>query len=94
VATKSKALTITVVNLGAATLTLPTPVIGGTNAADFSLTTAPAKPCGSTLAGGAYCLVGVTFTPSLATTESASVAISVSPDAASPHDVSLTGTGM
>lgn len=92
--TKSKAMTITVVNLGTATLTLPTPVISGTNAADFSLSTALAKPCGSTLAGGAYCLVGVTFKPSVAAPESASIAISASPDAASPHAVSLTGTGM
>lgn len=92
--TKSKAMTITVVNLGAATLTIPMPVISGSNAADFSLTTALAKPCGSTLAGGAYCLVGVTFKPSVAAPESASIAISASPDAASPHAVSLTGTGM
>ena len=92
--TKSKAMTITVVNLGAATLTLPTPVLSGANASDFSLTTAPAKPCGPTLTGGAYCLVGVTFKPSAATTESASIAISATPDVASPHNVGLTGTGM
>lgn len=89
--TKSKALTITVVNLGAATLTLPAPVISGANAGDFSLTTAAAKPCGSTLAGGAYCLVGVTYKPSVAFAESASVAIGASADAASPHNVSLNG---
>jgi hypothetical protein len=92
--TKSKAMTITVVNLGGATLTLPSPVLSGANVADFSLSTALAKPCGSTLAGGAYCLVGVTFKPSTAAAESASIAISATPDAASPHNVGLTGTGM
>ena len=91
---KSKALTVTIANLGAATLTLPTPVISGANAADFSLTASALTPCGATLAGGASCKVGVTFKPSVAAPESASVAISASPDAASPHNVSLTGTGM
>ena len=91
--TKSKALTVTVTNLGAAPLTLPTPVIGGTNASDFSLTAAATTPCGATLAGGASCHVGVTFKPSVADPESASIAIGASPDAASPHSLSLTGTG-
>jgi hypothetical protein len=90
----SKAMTITIVNLGVAALTLPTPMLSGANTADFALTTAAAKPCGATLAGGAYCLVGVTFKPSAAVAESASIAISASPDAASPHHISLTGTGM
>ena len=91
--TKSRALTVLVTNLGGATLTLPTPAISGANAGDFWLTAAAITPCGSTLAGGASCHVGVTFKPSVAAPESASVAISVSPDAASPHAVSLTGTG-
>jgi hypothetical protein len=92
--TKSKALTITIANLGTATLTLPTPVISGANAADFTLTPSALTPCGATLAGGASCKVGVTFKPSVATAESASVAISASPDAASPHSLNLTGTGL
>lgn len=91
---KSKALTVSITNLGAATLTLPTPMISGANAADFSLTTATTTPCGAILAGGASCHVGVTFRPSVAAAESASIAIGDTPDAASPHDVSLTGTGM
>jgi sugar lactone lactonase YvrE len=64
------------------------------NAADFTPATAALNPCGATLAGGASCAVGVTFKPRVAAPESASVAISVSPDAASPHNVALTGTGM
>jgi hypothetical protein len=36
----------------------------------------------------------VTFKPSVATSESASIAIGASPDAASPHNVVLTGTGL
>ncbi len=91
--TKSKTLTITVANLGSATLTLSTPLISGTNAGDFSLTAAAVTKCGATLAGGASCHVGVTFRPSVAAAESASVAIGATPDAASPHNVGLTGTG-
>jgi hypothetical protein len=91
---KSKALTITVTNLGTTTLRLSTPAISGVNATDFLLTTAAITPCGLTLAGGASCHVGVTFKPSVASAfESASVAIGGSPDAASPHNVILTGTG-
>jgi hypothetical protein len=92
--TRSKTLTVSITNLGVATLTLPTPVISGANAGDFSLTTATTTPCGATLAGGAICHVGVTFHPSVAAAESASVAIGDTPDAASPHSVGLTGTGM
>ena len=92
--TKSKALTITVTNLGTVALTLAAPVISGANAADFSLIAAATTPCGVTLAGGSSCHVGVTFRPSVAAAESASIAIGASPDAASPHNVSLTGTGM
>lgn len=52
----------------------------------FKLTSAPAKTCGSTLASGnAYCLIGVTFRPSVAAPESSSIAISNRPDAAGPH---------
>ncbi len=90
---KSKALTVTVTNLGTATLTLPTPMIGGANAADFSLTASALTPCGATLAGGSSCNVGVTFTPSVAAPESASIAISASPDAASPHQLESDGHG-
>jgi hypothetical protein len=92
--TKSKALNVLITNLGASTLTLPTPVISGANAGDFSLTPAAITPCAATLAGGASCHVGVTFHPSVASAESASIAISATPDAASPHSLSLTGTGM
>jgi sugar lactone lactonase YvrE len=92
---KSKALTITVANLGTTTLRLSAPAISGVNATDFSVTTAAITPCGLTLAGGASCHVGVTFKPIVASAfESASVAIGGSPDAASPHNVILTGAGL
>ena len=91
--TKSKALTITVANLGTTTLTLATPIISGANAGDFTLTPSALTPCGATIAGGSSCKVGVTFHPSVATGESAAIAIGASPDSASPHSLSLTGTG-
>jgi len=89
----SKTLTIAVTNLGTQVLTLPTPAISGTNSADFLPATATITPCGATLAGGTTCHVAVTFKPSVASGESGSIAISASPDAASPHNVSMTGTG-
>jgi hypothetical protein len=91
--TKSKTLAVTVANLGEATLTLPVPGIGGTNASDFAVTTGATTPCGATLAGNSSCEVGVTFSPSLVGAEAATLSVSASSDAASPHNLNLTGTG-
>jgi hypothetical protein len=82
--------TVTVTNSGSATLTISESV-GGTNAADF----APAGgTCGATLAGsGAHCTYLFKFTPSIVGSESATLGVSASGDAASPHNVSFGGTG-
>lgn len=86
----SSAKTITLRNTGNAVLTLASSPItlSGTNAADFKQTTT----CGSTLAANASCTIDVTFTASLAGSESATLSIA-SNAAGSPSGVSLAGTG-
>ena len=49
--------------------------------------------CGANLAGGAHCTYLLKFTPSIVGSESATLGVSASGDAASPHNVSLTGSG-
>ncbi len=64
---------------------------GGPNAGDFAVT---GGNCGSTLAGGgASCTYTLKLTPSIDGAESATLGVSAAGDTASPHNVSLTGTG-
>lgn len=82
--------TVTVYNYGGATVSL-SESITGTNASDFAVT---GGTCGAMLAGGsAHCTYTLKFTPSIVGGESATLGVSAAGDAASPHDVSLTGTG-
>jgi hypothetical protein len=82
--------TLTVYNYGGAAVTLSDSVTGP-NASDFM----PAGgTCGTTLAGGgAHCTYLLKFKPSTVGSESATLGVSAVGDAASPHNVSLTGTG-
>jgi hypothetical protein len=81
--------TVTITNNGGAMLTISASV-SGTNAADFM----PAGgTCGATLAGGTHCTYLLKFTPSIVGAESATLGVSAVGDAASPHNVSLSGTG-
>jgi hypothetical protein len=63
VGTVSKAQLSTLTNLGPGALTLGTPSFHGVNPSEFSVTTT----CGASLAVGASCTYGITFTPTLAT---------------------------
>jgi hypothetical protein len=82
--------TVTVYNDGGAAVML-SEVVGGNNPGDFTVT---GGNCGSTLAGsGASCTYTLKFTPSISGAESATFGVSGVGDAASPHNVSLTGTG-
>ena len=82
--------TVTVTNNGAAMLTI-SESITGTNSADFAVT---GGSCGASLAGGgAHCTYLVKFTPSIVGAESATIGVSAVGDLASPHNVSLSGTG-
>jgi hypothetical protein len=81
--------TVTVINDGgAASLS---ELVSGPNSGDFMVT---GGTCGTTLAGaGASCTYTLKFTPSIVGPESATLGVSAAGDAASPHNVMLTGTG-
>jgi subtilase family serine protease len=88
VGTPSSPQTITLTNMGSATINLWQMAILGTNPGDFSTTT----NCGATLATSASCTVNVTFTP--AATGSRTASLLFSDDAgASPQSVALSGAG-
>ena len=63
----------------------------GPNAADFTIS---GGTCTGTLTGNSSCTVAVTFKPTSATTESATLAVAVRQDPTSPHSVNLTRSGM
>ena len=82
--------TVTVYNYGGAAVSL-SESIGGTNPGDFAVT---GGTCSGTLAGGgAHCTYLLKFTPSIVGAESATLGVSAAGDGASPHKVSLGGTG-
>ena len=86
---------VTVTNNTAApiALTLP-PTTTGTNAAAFAGTADGTMPCTASLAGGASCTIGVTFTPSAAAAETAALNIVDGSDGPNhPMLVALSGNG-
>ena len=91
--TPSPSQSVTLTNAGNADLTFGTGAvtITGTNAADFSI---GADTCsGVTVAPNGTCSVSVTFTPSIAGSETATLSfVDNAPD--NPQTVSLSGTGV
>ena len=84
--TTSAPQTLTLTNNGNATLNITSIVSTG----DYGIT---ANACGSTLAAGANCTLGVTFTPTATGTRTGT--IKYTDDATgSPQTISLTGTGI
>jgi hypothetical protein len=83
----SAAQTVTVSNVGNATMAITGIVLGGASPAQFGRTTT----CGATLAAGASCTVSVTFTPNNATARTATLAVNVGAPAVS-GSVALSGT--
>ena len=82
--------TVTVINDGGAAASL-SESITGPNFTDFAVT---GGTCPSSLAGGGKsCTYTVKFTPSIVGAESATLGVSAVGDTASPHNVSLGGTG-
>lgn len=78
------------INSGGASVS-PSKSVTGANFADFAVT---GGTCGATLAGGgASCTYLLKFTPSIVGAESATLGVTAASDAASPHNVTLTGTG-
>ena len=86
--TTSTAQSVTLTNGGNATLSITSVGIAGTNASDFAQT----NTCGSSVAAGGNCTISVTFKPSLASAETASISVADSASG-SPQAVSLSGTG-
>ncbi len=87
--TISQTFTITNTASATMTLTLGTLVIGGTNAADFSITSAPVGP----LAAGASTTFTILFNPSAVGTRSATLSISNNDNETNPYNFSIQGTG-
>lgn len=88
--TTSASQNITLKNNGAATLTITSVVLGGTNAADFAI----ANGCGGSLTTGTSCIVGNTFTPLVAGALSASVTFTTNDPLNPVQSIPLTGTGV
>jgi len=86
VGTTSAAKTVTLTNTGNAPLTISS-IVRNNNV--FNLT----NNCASTLAAGANCTFGVSFTPASAINTASSVTVN-SNAAGSPHTVVLNGTGV
>ncbi|MGO9274505.1 MAG: DUF4038 domain-containing protein [Terriglobia bacterium] len=89
VGSSSTAQTVTVKNQGSATVHLWQIALGSANRGDYLLN----NSCGSSLAAGAQCAVGVTFKPTASGTRIASVLFS-DDGGGSPQSVSLTGDGL
>ncbi len=94
VGTTSSAQNVTVTSSGGANLTFGSSAVtlSGTNAADFAISSDGCS--GQSIAPGGTCTVGVTFTPSLAATESATLDLADNSSAGSPQTVSLSGQGV
>jgi len=92
--TTSGAITVTVTDTGSAPLIITgSPSIGGTNSADFSVASGTTCLGGAKVSAGSSCAIQLTFTPSVAVPESATLSISDNA-ATSPQTVGLSGTGM
>ncbi len=80
---------ISLTNTGDQTLTISGISLTGTNAADFSQT----STCAATLAANTTCSISVSFVPSIAGTETATLSVADNAPG-SPQTASLTGTGV
>jgi hypothetical protein len=89
VGSTSTAQTFTLTNTGTAALTIVSAILSGTNAGEFTIAS---NACGTSLAVGASCAVGVTYAPTSAA--AAAAVLSVSDNATnSPQTAALSGTG-
>jgi archaellum component FlaF (FlaF/FlaG flagellin family) len=86
--TKSSTKTVTMTNVGTATMSITGITINGTDPGDF----AESKTCGTSLGAGKSCTISATFTPKAKGSRQADLSISDS-GGASPQIVTLLGTG-
>ena len=83
--------TFTITNSGSGALNLTLPItVGGTHAADFTVTTAPSTPVA--VSGGTTTFV-VTFNPSATGLRSATLSIANDDTGENPYNFSIQGTG-
>jgi hypothetical protein len=87
----SAAAIVTLTNTGVAALAISSITLGGSNPGQFSLTST-AQPCGTSLAVGASCTIGVQFDPTANVAYSA--VLNVKTGSAGTQSVSLTGIGI
>jgi hypothetical protein len=83
----SNSASVTLSNTGTAALSIASISFTGTNATSFSYSSA----CGAALAAGSSCIIGITFTPTLAGSLVATFTIADNA-ANSPQTIALTGT--
>lgn len=88
VTSTSSSQSITLSNIGGASLSITSIAVTGTNGGDFS----ESNNCGATLASQAFCTISVTFKPTAAGSRSATLTVTDS-SPASPETASLSGTG-
>jgi hypothetical protein len=81
--TNNNSTALSITNIAVVAMTPPAP------ATDFAISS---NTCGASLAAGASCMVSVTFTPSVASAESAQL-VFTDVDTSSPQSATLTGTG-
>ena len=91
VGTTSPAQTITVTNSGTANLTVSATTISGTNASNFAKVSDTCA--GGTIVPAASCAVGITFSPSLGGSRTATLSFADNA-AGSPHTAALSGVGV
>jgi len=89
IAITSAAETVTLTNTGSAALSITGLAVVGAEVGDFREI---ANTCGGTVAAGAVCTIGVTFTPSASGARAATLSITDNA-AGSPQNVSLAGAG-
>jgi hypothetical protein len=85
-----KTLALTITNTGTAALNITGTSLSGPNSADF---TAALNTCSSPFSPGGNCSLNVTFTPSIAGVESATLTVTDNAGSGT-QTVSLTGTGV
>ena len=90
VKTTSAAKTVTVTNAGASAITMNGITLN--EATDFAISSNTCPAAGSTLAAGANCTIGLTFTPGSTGVKKGAVLIADT-DPSSPQLVGVTGTG-
>jgi hypothetical protein len=81
-------MSVTLTNIGNASLSITSIGLNGTNSGDFAQT----NTCGSSVLSGANCSISVTFAPTAAGARNATVSVADNASG-SPQTVTLSGAG-